>query len=73
MILVVVVVVLPVAGMFVDAVAIRFVAPPILPPVARELGRDRVRFGAVATIDLAVGRFTPPWASTSAPPPTSPA
>ncbi len=59
-ILVVIMVVLLVAGMFMDAITIQFIALPIFLPVARELGWDLVWFGVVVMINLAVGLFTPP-------------
>lgn len=52
--------ILLVAGMFMDAITIMFVALPILLPVARELGWDPVWFGVLVMVNLAVGLFTPP-------------
>lgn len=59
-ILAVIMVVLLIAGMFMDAVTIMFICLPIFMPVARELGWDPVWFGIVVMINLAIGLFTPP-------------
>ncbi len=59
-ILLVIMLVLLVAGMFMDAVTIMFICLPIFLPVARELGWDPVWFGVVVMINLAIGLFTPP-------------
>ncbi|WP_157017776.1 TRAP transporter large permease [Mesorhizobium xinjiangense] len=59
-ILLVIMVVLLVAGMFMDAITIMFICLPIFLPVARELGWDPVWFGIVVMINLAIGLFTPP-------------
>src|SRR3546814_6065682 len=52
--------VLLIAGMFMDAITIMFIALPIFLPVARELGWDLVWFGVVVMINLAIGLITPP-------------
>jgi C4-dicarboxylate transporter DctM subunit len=59
-ILMVIMLVLLVAGMFMDAVTIMFICLPIFLPVARELNWDPVWFGIVVMINLAIGLFTPP-------------
>ncbi|MAA98932.1 MAG: C4-dicarboxylate ABC transporter permease [Stappia sp.] len=59
-ILAVIMLVILVAGMFMDAVTIMFICLPIFLPVARELGWDPVWFGIVVMINLAIGLFTPP-------------
>lgn len=60
MILLLIMVVLLVAGMFMDAVTIMYITLPIFLPVARELNWDLVWFGVVVMINLAIGLFTPP-------------
>jgi len=59
-ILAVVLVVILVAGMFMDAITIMFIALPIFLPVAHQLGWDPVWFGVTVMIALAIGLFTPP-------------
>jgi len=59
-ILSVIMLVLLIAGMFMDAVTIMFIALPIFLPVARELGWDLVWFGVVVMVNLAIGLITPP-------------
>lgn len=59
-ILLVIMLVLLVAGMFMDAVTIMFISLPIFLPVARELGWDPVWFGVLVMVNLAIGLFTPP-------------
>ena len=59
-ILLVIMVVLLLAGMFMDAITIMFITLPIFLPIMRELGWDPVWFGVVVMINLAVGLFTPP-------------
>ena len=49
-----------IAGMFMDAVTIMFISLPIFLPVVRELGWDPVWFGVFLMINLAIGLFTPP-------------
>ncbi|PRD41000.1 C4-dicarboxylate ABC transporter permease [Phyllobacterium phragmitis] len=59
-ILLVIMLVLLIAGMFMDAITIMFITLPIFLPVARELGWDPVWFGVLVMINLAIGLFTPP-------------
>lgn len=59
-ILAVIMLVLLLAGMFMDAVTIMFICLPIFLPVARELGWDPVWFGVLVMVNLAIGLFTPP-------------
>src|SRR5690606_10070616 len=59
-ILLVIMLVLLIAGMFMDAVTIMFIALPIFLPVARELGWDLVWFGGVVMVSRAIGLITPP-------------
>lgn len=59
-ILLVIMVILLIAGMFMDAVTIMFICLPIFLPVARELGWDPIWFGVIVMINLAIGLFTPP-------------
>lgn len=59
------------AGMFMDAITIMFLTLPILLPVAREMGWGPVWFGVLVMVSLAVGLSTPPLGSTSMWRPTS--
>lgn len=59
-ILAVIMLILLVAGMFMDPVTVMFVSLPIFLPVMRELGWDPVWFGVVVMINLAIGLITPP-------------
>lgn len=59
-ILLVIMVVLLVAGMFMDPVTVMFISLPIFLPVMREMGWDPVWFGVVVMVNLAIGLFTPP-------------
>lgn len=49
-----------IAGMFMDAITIMFIALPIFLPVAREMDWNLVWFGVLLMINLAIGLFTPP-------------
>ncbi|MGE0725555.1 MAG: TRAP transporter large permease [Alphaproteobacteria bacterium] len=55
-------VLLLVAGMFLDGVSIFLILLPILVPIAVAFGWDLVWFGVVITMNLAIGQFTPPVA-----------
>ncbi|NCD26199.1 MAG: TRAP transporter large permease [Deltaproteobacteria bacterium] len=57
-----VVVMLIVAGMFLDGVSILFIFIPILLPVMAHFAWNPVWFGVVLTMNLAIGQFTPPMA-----------
>ena len=59
-ILLVIMVILLVAGMFMDPVTVMFIALPIFLPVAREMGWDPVWFGVLVMVNLAIGLITPP-------------
>ncbi|WP_027134150.1 TRAP transporter large permease [Geminicoccus roseus] len=59
-ILTVIMVVLLVAGMFMDAITIMFITLPIFLPVVRELAWDPVWFGVLLMVSLAIGLITPP-------------
>jgi C4-dicarboxylate transporter DctM subunit len=59
-ILMVVMVILLIAGMFMDPVTVMFIALPIFLPVAREMGWDPVWFGVLVMVNLAIGLITPP-------------
>ncbi|MEX6505344.1 TRAP transporter large permease [Jiella sp. M17.18] len=59
-ILAVIMLVVLVAGMFMDAVTIMFIALPIFLPVVHQLGWDPVWFGVALMVNLAIGLFTPP-------------
>jgi C4-dicarboxylate transporter DctM subunit len=53
-------VVLLVAGALMDAISAIFVFVPILAPVVKAAGVDPVHFGALVTVNLAMGHLTPP-------------
>ncbi|SOC05542.1 TRAP transporter large permease [Rhodobacter maris] len=59
-ILLVIMVILLIAGMFMDAITVMFICLPIFLPVARELGWDPVWFGVLVMVNLAIGLITPP-------------
>ena len=59
-ILLVIMLILLVAGMFMDAITVMFITLPIVLPVMHELGWDPVWFGVVVMINLAIGLITPP-------------
>ncbi|MTI18152.1 TRAP transporter large permease [Rhodobacteraceae bacterium RKSG542] len=59
-ILLAIMVILLIAGMFMDAVTVMYISLPIFLPVMRELGWDPVWFGVVVMINLAIGLITPP-------------
>ena len=59
-ILLVIMVILLIAGMFMDPVTVMFISLPILLPVVRELGWDPVWFGVLVMVNLAIGLITPP-------------
>lgn len=59
-ILMVIMLVLLIAGMFMDAITIMFISLPIFLPVVRELEWDPVWFGVLVMVNLAIGLFTPP-------------
>ncbi len=49
-----------IAGALMDAVSAIFVFTPILFPIAVGAGIDPIHFGAVLTVNLAIGHITPP-------------
>lgn len=57
-----VIVVLFIAGMFLDGVSILFIFIPILLPVMAHFSWNAVWFGVLMTMSLAIGQFTPPLA-----------
>ncbi|NNU79461.1 TRAP transporter large permease [Halovulum dunhuangense] len=59
-ILLVIMLILLLAGMFMDAVTVMFISLPIFMPVVRELGWDPVWFGVLVMVNLAIGLITPP-------------
>ncbi|MGY6635476.1 MAG: TRAP transporter large permease [Alkalilacustris sp.] len=59
-ILLVIMVILLVAGMFMDPVTVMFIALPIFLPVMRQMGWDPVWFGVLVMVNLAIGLITPP-------------
>ena len=59
-ILMVIMVILLIAGMFMDAVTVMFISLPIFMPVVHELGWSPVWFGVLLMVNLAIGLITPP-------------
>jgi len=59
-ILMVIMLILLIAGMFMDPVTVMFISLPIFLPVVRELGWDPVWFGVLVMVNLAIGLITPP-------------
>jgi C4-dicarboxylate transporter DctM subunit len=59
-ILMVIMLILLIAGMFMDPVTVMFISLPIFMPVVRELGWDPVWFGVLVMVNLAIGLITPP-------------
>ncbi|MEW6359227.1 MAG: TRAP transporter large permease [Planctomycetota bacterium] len=47
-------------GCVLDAISIFYILLPILLPVVDELGIDRLHFGIIMTVNLAIGQVTPP-------------
>ena len=47
-------------GCILDAISIFYILLPILLPVVDALGIDRVHFGIIMTVNLAIGQVTPP-------------
>jgi C4-dicarboxylate transporter, DctM subunit len=60
--LVLVMVLILVAGMFLDGVSIFLVFLPILIPIMNQFHWDPVWFGVLLTMNIAIGQFTPPLA-----------
>jgi len=48
------------AGCVLDAISIFYIFLPILLPVVDGLGIDRIHFGIIMTVNLAIGQVTPP-------------
>jgi len=49
-------------GMFLDGISIFLIFVPLLLPIANAYGWDRVWFGVILTLMVALGQFTPPLA-----------
>ena len=60
--LILVMVLILVAGMFLDGVSIFLVFLPILIPIMNQFRWDPVWFGVLLTMNIAIGQFTPPLA-----------
>ena len=60
--LILVMVLVLVAGMFLDGVSIFLVFLPILIPIMNQFRWDPVWFGVLLTMNIAIGQFTPPLA-----------
>ena len=48
------------AGCFVDTISAYYILTPIMLPIIRQIGYDIYVFGVFATVNLAIGQFTPP-------------
>lgn len=59
-ILLTIMLILLIAGMFMDPVTVMYISLPIFLPVVRALGWDPVWFGVLVMINLAIGLITPP-------------
>ena len=59
--LLVVNILLLVVGCFMDPLSAILLLAPILIPIVNSLGIDKVHFGIVMTLNLAIGLFTPPF------------
>jgi tripartite ATP-independent transporter DctM subunit len=53
-------VILLVAGMFLETIAVILIAVPIFMPVVKQFGIDPVQFGIVMVLNLMIGLMTPP-------------
>jgi tripartite ATP-independent transporter DctM subunit len=49
-----------VAGMFLETIAIILIAVPIVMPVVKQFGIDPVQFGIIMVLNLMIGLMTPP-------------
>jgi len=63
-ILLVMILILAVAGMFIDLVANLFIFIPIFFPIIKEMGMDPIHFSIILLMTLALGLFTPPVGAT---------
>lgn len=59
-ILMVIMLILLIAGMFMDPVTVMFISLPILMPVVHELNWNPVWFGVLVMVNLSIGLITPP-------------
>lgn len=62
LIMLIIMVILLIAGMFLDAISIYYVFLPIIIPIMINYGWDPIWFGIVMTVNLAIGQVTPPVA-----------
>ncbi|WP_303963722.1 TRAP transporter large permease [Succinatimonas hippei] len=49
-----------IAGMFMETIALIIILTPILLPIATQVGIDPIHFGVIMTVNLAIGFCTPP-------------
>ncbi|MBQ9273689.1 MAG: TRAP transporter large permease [Succinivibrio sp.] len=49
-----------IAGMFMETIALIIILTPILLPIAVQVGVDPIHFGVIMTVNLAIGFCTPP-------------
>ena len=49
-----------VAGMFMETIALIIILTPILLPIVTQIGVDPIHFGVIMTVNLAIGFCTPP-------------
>lgn len=56
-------IILLIAGMFLDTITIILIMTPLLTPALIKLGVDPVHLGAIISMNLGIGTFTPPMAT----------
>ena len=49
-----------IAGMFMETIALIIILTPILLPIVTQVGVDPIHFGVIMTVNLAIGFCTPP-------------
>ena len=57
---IIVIVLLLIAGCFLDSTSALYIFTPLFVPVAQALGIDMIHLGVVMIVNLAIGLFTPP-------------
>lgn len=57
-------VILLIAGMFMEAGSIQYIAVPVLLPIAQQMGISPLHFGMIITTNLSIGMMTPPFGIT---------
>lgn len=57
-------VILLIAGMFMEAGSIQYIAVPVLLPIAQQMGISALHFGMIICTNLSIGMMTPPFGIT---------